>query len=314
MAVNQKRVKPQEGWRQDRWETLQEPGFSCRVLISPYNLRITVDEFFLAKEENAVEMVRALEEKAAASGLDKIWLKSPAKWKHAFTTAGMSLEATIPGYYLGRETALVFSKYLSAKRKTPSLNKRVKPPVLSSVSGRVKNKRELPQGIQLKWGRKEDSRILADLYHNTFPTYPFPVSDPAYLEYSMRQHVIYITAWFGDELVAAASAEINSRMKNAEMTDFATIPGWRGHGLAGCLLGKLEDRLRQEGLRCFYTISRSSSTGMNRVFAGAGYNFYGVLINNCNIGGGFEDMYLWAKPAFNQENKRTGALYGFPSL
>ena len=301
MAVNQKRVKPQEGWRQDRWETLQEPGFSCRVLISPYNLRITVDEFFLAKEENAVEMVRALEEKAAASGLDKIWLKSPAKWKHAFTTAGMSLEATIPGYYLGRETALVFSKYLSAKRKTPSLKKRVKPPVLSSVSGRVKNKRELPQGIQLKWGRKEDSRILADLYHNTFPTYPFPVSDTAYLEYSMRQHVIYITAWFGDELVAAASAEINSRMKNAEMTDFATIPGWRGHGLAGCLLGKLEDRLRQEGLRCFYTISRSSSTGMNRVFAGAGYNFYGVLINNCNIGGGFEDMYLWAKPAFNQE-------------
>jgi len=241
VAVNQKRVKSQEGWRQDRWETLQEPGFNCRVLISPYNLRITVDEFLLVKEENAVEMVRALEKKAAASGLDKIWLKSPAKWKHAFTAAGMSLEATIPGYYLGRETALVFSKYLSAKRKTPSLNKRVKPPVLSSVSGKAKNKRELPQGIQLKWGRKEDSRILADLYHNTFPTYPFPVSDPAYLEYSMRQNVIYITAWFGDELVAAASAEINSRMKNAEMTDFATIPGWRGHGLAGCLLGKLED-------------------------------------------------------------------------
>jgi hypothetical protein len=34
---------------------------------------------------------------------------------------------------------------------------------------------------------------------------------------------------------------------------------------------------------------------MNKVFAGAGYGFSGVLINNCNISGDFEDMNVWFK-------------------
>jgi putative beta-lysine N-acetyltransferase len=279
----------------DQWEDLKEPGFSCRILISPYNLRITVYEFLLSKEHHARAMIHTLEEKAVALGLDKIWLKSPVKLNRAFTNAGMIQEATVPGYFLGREPALIFSKYLSVNRQTPSQAKRVKPSELFSVSGNVRKKRDLPGGIQLKWCREEDCRKLAGLYRSVFPTYPFPLFDPAYLEYSMRHHVLYISAWFGEELVAAASAEIDIRMKNAEMTDFATAPRWRGHGLAGCLLEQLENRLRQEAIPCLYTISRSSSTGMNRVFAGAGYLFYGVLVNNCNIGGGFEDMYVWAK-------------------
>jgi len=148
----------------------------------------------------------------------------------------------------------------------------------------------LPAGITIEYAQPEHCEDLARLFSKVFPTYPFPVSDPGYLKHTMDNGTCYITAWHNGELIAASSAETDRQQKNAEMTDFATLPIWRGHGLASCLLAQLESRLESEGYRCLYTIARSSSIGMNKVFAGAGYGFNGVLVNNCNISGDFEDM------------------------
>lgn len=293
MAVEIKNVE-QTG--QDHWAVIEGRDFSNRILVSPYNRRITVYEFDLVRDHGAGEMVQVLVEKAKAHGLDKIWLKSGTKWKHAFLSAGMKLEASIPGYYKGEEPALIFAMYLSTKRQTPS-NSRGSDLVKKLISGfkTGTGKRMLPAAITLKWGQPEHCPALARLYSKVFPTYPFPVSDPDYLKHTMDNGTCYIMAWHNEELIAAASAEINRPQKNAEMTDFATLPMWRGYGLASCLLAQLESRLKSEGYRCLYTIARSSSAGMNKVFAGAGYSFSGVLINNCNIGGGFEDMNVWSK-------------------
>lgn len=284
----------QPGW--DRWEVITGCCFSCYILISPFNRRITVYRFDLLRDYGAEEMVQALAENAKAHGLDKIWLKSAARWKNAFLSAGMKLEASIPGYYNGEETALVFARYLSAGRQTPSNSKAI---VLTEelISGiKTENgKRMLPAGITSIWAKREHSADLARLYSRVFPTYPFPVFDPGYIKHTMDSGTCYITAWHDGELVAASSAETNWPQKNAEMTDFATLPVWRGHGLASCLLSQMESRLDSEGYRCLYTIARSSSIGMNKVFAGAGFSFNGVLINNCNIGGDFEDMNVWSK-------------------
>jgi len=282
--------------RPDRREVVEGCDFSCRVLVSPYNRRITICEFDLARDDGAGEMVRTLAERAIAEGLDKIWLKTGSKWRRALAGAGMRLEATIPGYYRGEEPALVYAMYLSARRQTPSnpagmdLVKK-----LVDAPGAGGGERDLPAGITLQWGGAEHCLELAGLYGGVYATYPFPVFDPGYVRYTMEHDVCYLTAWHGGELVAAASAEINRREKNAEMTDFATLSEWRGRGLAGCLLARLESRLAGEGFRCLYTIARSGSVGMNKVFAGAGYAFHGVLVNNCNIGGGFEDMNVWVK-------------------
>lgn len=278
----------------DRWEDVEGNHFSCRILISPYNRRITVYEFNLAGLDGAVEMVRVLEGKAASNGLDKIWLKSEEEWAAALLKAGMKPEAKIPGYYRGRKPALVASRYLSSSRQTPSGTRAGSTRFVPGTK-RLPGDRALPAGLRLDWGRSEHCTALARLYERVFKTYPFPVFDPGYLAYTMNHDVCYLLAWYEGEPVAAASAEINRKDQNAEMTDFATLPQWRGHGLAYCLLERLESQLKSEGIRCLYTIARSSSAGMNKVFFNAGYAYRGVLLNNCNIAGGFEDMNVWSK-------------------
>ncbi|TEB05472.1 N-acetyltransferase YodP [Pelotomaculum schinkii] len=290
-------IKKNEDIYLDRWEIIEGNAFDCRILVSPYNRRITVYEFNLTRDHAAGEMVELLAGKALENGLDKIWLKSKTGYMNAFAGAGMKLEAAIPGYYKGKETALVFALYLSNQRQTPS-HARGKELVDQLVSkfkdGTVK--RIIPDGITFKWGEKEHCPALARLYRKVFTTYPFPVFDPDYLKSTIAQDsTYYITAWHNRELIAASSAEINRPQQNAEMTDFATLPQWRGHGLASFLLEQMETRLKGERFRCLYTIARSSSIGMNSVFVNAGYGYYGVLIKNCNIGVGFEDMNVWAK-------------------
>ncbi|OPX87655.1 putative beta-lysine N-acetyltransferase [Pelotomaculum sp. PtaB.Bin117] len=289
-------LKAHEQVQPDQWEIIEGHYFKCHILISPYNRRITVYNFSLALDEGASAMVQTLSEKAAAQGFDKVWLKTGLKWAHSFLGAGVKLEAAIPGYFAGEKPALLFSGFLSEQRKIPSNSKnldQIKKLVLARKDGG--GQRPLPAGITLRWGQTGHCGALANLYSRVFATYPFPIFDSGYLKRTMRHNVCYITAWHGRELVAAAAAEMNPAEKNAEVTDFATAPGWRGHGLAGCLLNQLESRLLSDGIRCLYTIARSSSTGMNRVFANTGYEYCGVLIKNCNISGSFEDMNVWAK-------------------
>ena len=95
------------------------------------------------------------------------------------------------------------------------------------------------------------------------------------------------------EAVAAASAEICRRYRNAEMTDFATLPSQRGFGLAQHLLAALEDDMLESSIPNLYTIARARSAGMNRVFYNRGYSRTGTLVNNCHIAGRFEDMHVW---------------------
>lgn len=280
----------------DVWAKLNGQSFNCRILISPYNRRITVYEFTLAGDHGAGEMIMTLTRKARARGLDKIWLKSESRWADAFLNAGMKLEASVPGYFRGKTPASFLSLYLSRERQTPSSGASEEWINRISIPGtKPEEPRCLPDGVVLEWGRAEHCPDLARLYGKVFPTYPFPVFDQNYLLDTMRHGVYYVTAWHQGNLVAACSAEVDEVQENAEMTDFATLPEWRARGLASILLERLESRVRDKGIKCLYTIARSSSIGMNSVFARAGYGFRGVLINNCNISGGLEDMNVWSK-------------------
>lgn len=281
---------------QDCWETIAGKDFNCRILLSPFNRRLTVDTFNLSRVRGAEEMIQVLTEKARTQGLDKIWLKSIPKWEKNFLAAGMKLEASIPGFYKGKERAVVLARFLSSRRETPSNSKGITlVKIITNNRTSEATKRDLPAEVSLKWAQKEHCPHLAGLFSKVFPTYPFPVFDPNYIRQTMNNGTCYITAWHNNKLVAASATELNQLEKNAEMTDFATLPMWRGQGLANCLLDQMESRLRYKGYRCLYTIARSSSIGMNKVFARAGYGFNGVLINNCNISGDFEDMHVWSK-------------------
>ena len=97
------------------------------------------------------------------------------------------------------------------------------------------------------------------------------------------------------ELVALSSSEMDYSYSIAEMTDFATLPEARGNQCARTLLLMMEQYAQDAGIKTAFTIARSCSPSMNRVFAVCGYRFGGTLKQNTNIGGNLEDMNVWYK-------------------
>jgi putative beta-lysine N-acetyltransferase len=79
------------------------------------------------------------------------------------------------------------------------------------------------------------------------------------------------------------------------MTDFATLPHFRGKGLATALLVDMENEMKNQKIRTLFTIARALSPGMNITFARCGYKYSGTLINNTQIFGHIESMNVWYK-------------------
>jgi hypothetical protein len=51
--------------------------------------------------------------------------------------------------------------------------------------------------------------------------------------------------------------------------------------------------MKEEGILLSYTIARAIFRPINAVFAGAGYQYAGTLLNNTNICGSLESMNVW---------------------
>jgi putative beta-lysine N-acetyltransferase len=141
--------------------------------------------------------------------------------------------------------------------------------------------------------RASDAVEMSALYGEAFQSYPFPIHQPAYLTRLIDEGVGYFGVRKSGRLVAVAAAEIDPRAENAEMTDFATRPEWRGNGLAKRLLRHMESTVAARGIKTAYTIARAGSEGMNRVFMRQGYQYAGWLTNNTQIGGRIESMLVW---------------------
>ena len=79
------------------------------------------------------------------------------------------------------------------------------------------------------------------------------------------------------------------------MTDFAVLEKYRGNNLACHLLGAMEEKLPELGVKTAFTIARAKSFGMNITFAKSGYTYSGTLVNNTDISGQIESMNVWYK-------------------
>jgi len=97
------------------------------------------------------------------------------------------------------------------------------------------------------------------------------------------------------KIVSAASADMDYTNLNAEITDCATYPEYRGQGLLSNLVYSLEQDLTQKGFYTLCSLSRAMNPGINSVLFKHGYKYTGRLISNCHICGGFEDMNIWVK-------------------
>lgn len=268
-------------------------GFIAKVYLSPLNQRIQVLEYE-ARETRI--MIESLASAAREAKFGKVFLKAPLHERAGFEAAGMVAEATISGYFAG-QPAVVMSLFLDeARLQRPFADEQEK--ILETIQARPaeSSARELPDGYAMTVAEPADADELAGLYAQVFDSYPFPITDPEYLVSTMKSHVVYRLVRDGaGKLVAAASAETDRAHRNAEMTDFATLPSQRGVGLAKHILTALERDMTERQILNLYTIARARSAGMNRVFYNLGYIWTGTLVNNCHISGQFEDMHIWCK-------------------
>jgi putative beta-lysine N-acetyltransferase len=267
--------------------------FTVQMVVSDFNQRIQILDY---EAQKPGAMIRGLVSEAHRRGYGKIFLKAPVFDRKALEDVGMVFEATITGYFSG-QPAVVMSLYLKDDRMERPFESE-QDDILEAIASHPPDSSvpDLPDGYSMAVAKASDLEELASLYGTVFASYPFPITDPEYLLSSMNSHVVYrIVRDAEDVLVAAASAETCRRHRNAEMTDFATLPSQRGLGLAQHILAALEEDTAVRSIPNLYTIARARSAGMNRVFYNRGYTMTGTLVNNCHISGQFEDMHVWCK-------------------
>ncbi|NCC51108.1 MAG: putative beta-lysine N-acetyltransferase [Spartobacteria bacterium] len=247
--------------------------------------------------DDPVRLIMALNQLAEQNQYSKIFAKIPETHRQVFMDHGYLPEGAIPGFFKGREQVFFMSRFLNAQRVSDPHIQTVEQICNECMSVSARSERPDPgEGFTFKPAEKSDIPALVDLYKEVFRTYPFPIHDPDYIARTMDSHIHYSLILKDGALVAASSAEMDREESNAELTDFATRPDFRGRGLASCLLYQMEQQMRDEGIQTVYTIARALSKGMNRTFARAGYHFGGTLINNTNICGAIESMNIWYRP------------------
>jgi putative beta-lysine N-acetyltransferase len=246
------------------------------------------------------EIVRHLHELASSNGYSKIFAKVPESALELFKEDGYGLEAGIPYFFPDGEAACFLGKYFSTSRSKEG-NPGLVRDVLNAAGKqeRVSSLPPLPAGFTSRIAVEEDVEGMAEVYRKVFATYPFPIHDPNFLRSAMKDSTIFFGIWKGEEVVALSSAETDPSSLSAEMTDFATVPEYRGHGFALHLLLQMEQVVKSRGIRSLFTIARAYSFGMNITFARNGYSFGGTLVNNTNISGDLESMNVWYKEPTN---------------
>ncbi|MEH7125360.1 putative beta-lysine N-acetyltransferase [Bacillus sp. JJ1532] len=272
-------------------QLIKNENYTMKVYIDLFNKRIRVDDIY----GDILQVMAKAEEMAKELQVEKLILKGRREQFPLLIMYGYSCEAMIDRYFLGSDM-FFFCKYYTTERRT-SAQWLIEDSITENV---IKLEQYLksvkpPQEYILKKLSPEDAKTLAALYQEVFQIYPTPLNDPNYIIETMKEGTIYYGFLFNGKIVSAASAEVNDFYKNAELTDCATLPQHRKHGLMKILLEKLEIELKANGVYCAYSIARALSFGMNAALHQLGYCYRGRLTNNCYIFDKLEDMNVWVK-------------------
>lgn len=259
----------------------------------PYNRRVYLMEL---GDSDVPDIIGRLDGLAEKSGYTKVFARIPKKAEPAFKQRGYRREALVPGFFRGVGGAAFMGKYFSRSRAQEKHSEQIHHVlVVAQAKTGEATQFEKNEPFSISVADTADAEEMSAVYSEVFASYPFPIHDPEYLRSTMEGNVRYFCVRENGRVIALASAEMHPDARSVEMTDFATLPTYRGHGLAFCLLEKMEEEMRKEEMLTAYTIARALSAGMNVTFARAGYKFAGTLTNNTNICGRIESMNVWYK-------------------
>ncbi|VVB87398.1 Beta-lysine N6-acetyltransferase [uncultured archaeon] len=256
------------------------------------------DRIYLMKlsKYDCPNIIDKLDKLALVEGYSKIFAKVPASAKNEFTENGYLIEAYIPQFYKGYEDVYFMGKYFTESRMLDDRLEEINE-ILGVARSKAKDKikLELPAGFSYKICDKSNVFQMAEVYKQVFETYPFPIYDPQYIMKIMDKDFIFFGVWKNNMIVALSSSEMDAYSQNVEMTDFATLPDYRGNRFAVYLLNKMENEMQKRNVKLAYTIARTVSYSINIIFASMGYKYSGTLLKNTNISGNFESMNVWHK-------------------
>lgn len=267
-------------------------GCRMRVFFDYYNRRLKILDYKVSDFSTMTERLVWL---ARHNNFDKIFVKARKRDFQQFLSHGYVMEGVLR-YYFNGEDAYILSRF-SSRARAVSKNLLDEAQMVEDLIYHTEKKEvaKLDSAVKIITASYEHIPQLAFIYRNIFETYPSPLKNPDYIKSAMDRNCLYKLAILNGEAIAAASAEINEKHSNAEMTDCATIPQARGKGLMQHLLLALEKDLKRTGVKTSFTLCRATSMSMNKVFFRLDYEYSGRLINNCDIFGSFEDMNIWVK-------------------
>lgn len=267
--------------------TLHQGNTTLVIYEDEFSRRIRIDDY-----AGVLDAVLELINQNISSWAEKLILKVRPQDVAFFKSKGFEQEAFIAGYFSGIDMHFMV-RYLSAER-SHSPREADEAAIIRAVLLTPSNSSPAIH-VPVKFAEVTDAEDLARLYRKSFRIYPTPVYDSVHVRKTMEEGTVYAFVREGDKVISAASAEINTTYKNAELTDCATAEGHEGKGYMRALLLALEEDLKSRGITCCYTIARSASFGMNKVFHQLGYTYGGRMTQNCMIYSGMEDMNVWHK-------------------
>lgn len=244
-------------------------------------------------ERDQAHIVEQLAELAEKRSYGKIIVKLPGSACEKFLKNGYRKEGEVKGYYRNGESCKMLSRFLN-KSRSKTENLPLYREILDTSQKKKRSRlRPLARDYRIAILGEEDSEKIAALYSRVFATYPFPIFDSNYIKETIRSNVVYFGVYYKNELIGLSSGEMNVQQRNAEMTDFAVIPGHRGKSLSKHLLKMMQQEMNKRGIATLYSLARAISLPMNATFAGLGYHYGGTLINNTQISGKIESMNIW---------------------
>lgn len=261
------------------------------VLIDHYSRRLRL---LKSKDMEIAILTKKLDEISKENSLGKIIVYALAEEVDSWLKEGYSQEGVINKFYMGKDN-VILTKYLDNQRAVEDAENYDK--VINKVEGKEETSKThtLPRGFTLRIATQQDAQDISELAKLVFESYPSPIYDPRYVQKNIKEQVvIYVVITDpSDQIVAVASAEINQLWKNAELTDCATHPDYRGYGLISIIIKELIEILKIEQYICIFSLARASSIPMNLSLKRLGFKYYGRLKNNCYISGNWESMNIW---------------------
>ena len=264
-------------------------GFELWLTADPFNKRVRLDDY----RGNTRKALEAAEMFTRSVNAEKWIVKARREDFQTLAEYGLQYEAGIDRFYLGSDCCFFAAYYTSTRRSSAAWEKGDR--ILREARQAAGGGSGIPEGYCFRKAEKQDAAELARLYGSIFELYPVPLNEEAYIHSAMEKGGRFYVCTLGDRIVSAASAEVDLFYKNAEITDCATLPEHRKHGLMKEIISALEKDLHNDGIFCLYSIARALSFGMNAAFHGLGYKYRGRLANNCYIMDKLEDMNVWVK-------------------